>query len=99
MLEFAIVAVAWLVGAALSVRFNAFALVPALLVLLVVVALSETSRGETIWWTAATMLLAAICAQFGYFAGSALRLMDENRRGGRRRENTAVPTTSKLPVN
>jgi len=99
MFEIAAAVVACLVGAALSVRFSFFALVPALLVVLVLVALGEVARGETIWLTGATMLLAAICAQVGYFAGSALRFMDENRRVNRRRESPVVRSVWKLPVN
>jgi hypothetical protein len=81
MFEFAAAVIACLVGAGLSVRFNFFVLVPVLLVVLVLVALGEVARGETIWLTGATIFLAAIYAQVGYFAGSVLRFMDENPRG------------------
>jgi hypothetical protein len=95
MFEFAAAVVASLVGAVLSVRFSFFALVPALSVVLVLVALGEVARGETIWLTGATMLLAVIFAQMGYFVGSILRRMERDRR----RDNTIVPTSWKLPVN
>jgi hypothetical protein len=86
MFEFAI---AGLVGAVLGVQFGVFALVPALLFLLVFVAFGELARGETIWSTATTMLLVAISAQLGYFAGSILRFTVDN---WRRRDAGPVET-------
>jgi hypothetical protein len=81
MFEFAVVA--WLVGAALSVQFTLFALVPALSVLLVFLVLGEVSRGEAIGSTVAAMLLVAISAQLGYFAGSVLQFLAGNWRRGK----------------
>jgi hypothetical protein len=73
MAEFALIA--WLTGAAISLRLRVFALVPAISFMLVVVAAAEISRGETIWWTAAATLSAAASAQLGYFMGNVLRFV------------------------
>jgi hypothetical protein len=70
---FVLALIAGLVGAALSLRFRVFSLVPALSLLLPLVALAAVSTGESILSTLATMLLVAISAQLGYFAGSALQ--------------------------
>jgi hypothetical protein len=86
---FELAVVAWLIGAALSVRFGYFALFPALLFLLIFVALGEVSRGATMWSAGATMLLVALSTQLGYFAGSVLRF----KVGDRHREKTVLPTT------
>jgi hypothetical protein len=81
---------AWLIGAAVSVLFNnCFALLPASLLLLIVAALGEVSRGATIWSTGTAMLLVATFTQLGYFAGSVLRLKVRDRR----REKTVIPVT------
>jgi hypothetical protein len=91
MFEIAVAVVACLVGASLSVRLSFFALVPALSVVLVLVALGEVSRGETVWSTGATMLLAAICTQLGYFPGSVIWFMNGNRRGDLRNSAPSTP--------
>src|ERR1700676_385273 len=72
MVEFGIIAVPWLVGAALSLRFRVFALVPAISFMLVLVAAAEISRGGTAWSTVATVLLVTISAELGYFVGSSV---------------------------
>jgi hypothetical protein len=96
MLEFA---VAGLLGAVLGVEFSVFALVPTLLFLLVFVALGELSRGETIWSTAAAMLLVAISAQLGYFAGSILRFTVGNwRRGNAGPAETRYPRSAETAI-
>jgi hypothetical protein len=81
--------IAWLVGAVLSLRLNVFALVPAISLMLVFVAVAEISRGETIWWTAASMLSVAISAQVGYLGTSILRFIV-----GRRSQREANPRGS-----
>jgi NADH:ubiquinone oxidoreductase subunit 6 (subunit J) len=69
--------IAWLIGAALSLRFKVFVLVPAISVMLVFVAVAEVTRGETIWWTSAAMLSVAVSAQLGYFGTGILLFIVE----------------------
>jgi hypothetical protein len=86
--------IAWLVGTVLSLRFNVFALVPAISFMLVFVAVAEVSRGETIWWTAASMLSVAISAQLGYFGTSILRFILDGRSQGEANRRGSPDTSS-----
>jgi hypothetical protein len=71
----ALIAIAALVGATLALRFKVFALVPATIFLLVIVAIDLRLRGDAIWWVGVAMFATAASLQLGYFAASLLQVL------------------------
>jgi hypothetical protein len=92
----ALIAIAALVGAALALRFNVFALVPTTIFLLAIVAIGLLVRGDAIWWVGVAMFATAASLQLGYFAASLLRILLAGMRrrtsiSGDRQTHPAVP--------
>ena len=90
--------ICFLTGLAVGLQFRVLSLVPALSFMLAVVAVGGISHGETIWWTAGAMLLAALSTQLGYFGGTVLRFVmaDGSRRERQSTEPRIIPTIRKL---
>jgi hypothetical protein len=59
----------FLFGAALGMRFKVVAVVPATVILMVLLIGLGMAQHQSIWWIAGSIASAAICLQFGYFAG------------------------------
>ena len=49
-----------LVGAAMALRFTVFALVPAIIFILAVIAMAGVVGGETVWWIVGAMAVVSI---------------------------------------
>jgi|ERR1700722_7370247 hypothetical protein len=92
----ALIAIAALVGATLALRFKVFALVPATIFLLVIVAIDLLVRGDAIWWVGVAMFATAASLQLGYFAASLLQILLPGMRrptpiSGDRQTHSAAP--------
>jgi hypothetical protein len=75
MVEFTILG--FLVGAALSLHFKVFVLVPVMLFTFAAEAVSEVVRGETIAWIEIASVLFAV--QLGYFGGGILQYVYDEK--------------------
>jgi hypothetical protein len=64
-----------LIGAVLGMRLKVLILIPAIGLFVIGVAGIGTARGDGIWLVASTVVLAAICLQLGYVAGSTTRFV------------------------
>jgi hypothetical protein len=69
-----------LIGAVLSLRLNVFVLIPVTCAALMIVAVGEAARGDSLWYIAGTMVLVATALQLGYLGGSALLVVAGSRR-------------------
>jgi hypothetical protein len=76
MVELAIIGL--LVGAGMAPRFTVFALVPAIIFMLAVIAMAGVAGGETVWWIVGVVAAVSISIQFGYLGGAILQAI---RRG------------------
>ena len=72
-----------LVGAAMALRFTVFALVPAIIFILAVIAMAGVVGGETVWLIVGAMAAVSLSIQFGYLGGVILQAI---RRGLSHRE-------------
>ena len=65
--------ISFLFGAALGQRFNVVVLMPAMAIVLVLSVGAGLSHAQSAWWIILMVGTAAICLQFGYFAGIGIR--------------------------
>jgi hypothetical protein len=84
-------------GAAVSLRFNVFVLIPAICLGLVVVAISGVARGHTVWSLIEMIAVGIAALQFAYFVGSATHLIAVAKRKSNRR-GQSIPTGISRPI-
>jgi hypothetical protein len=68
-------AIAALVGAALSLRFQIYILLPATLIVVVVAIGVGVSTGAGMWWIVLDTFIAVASLQFGYLVGAAVNAL------------------------
>jgi hypothetical protein len=74
-MELKIASIAFLIGAALGLRFDILTLVPAIGLALVGIVAAGIGNGDPIGSVVVTMVLVASALQIGYLAGSAMRFV------------------------
>ena len=65
--------ISFLFGAALGQRFNVVVLLPAMAIVLVLSVAAGVTSAQTAGWIVTMAAMAALCLQFGYFAGIGVR--------------------------
>lgn len=65
--------ISFLFGATLGQRFNVVVLLPAMAIVLVLSVGAGVTHALPVWWIVLMAATAAICLQFGYFAGIGIR--------------------------
>ena len=69
----------FLAGAALSLRFNAWALIPASLIALVALGIAAIDSSVDLWSFALTAIVAIAAMQMGYLVGAGARCLFDAR--------------------
>jgi membrane protein DedA with SNARE-associated domain len=82
------------VGAALSLRFNVFILIPGICLGAIIAAVSSVARGDDVWHVVLATVAAVVAIQAGYFAGSVIRGV----RRSTKRSGQSLPTGLSHPV-
>jgi hypothetical protein len=86
-------AIAALVGAALSLRFQIYILLPATLIVVAIAIVVGVSTGAGMWWIVLDTFITVASLQFGYLIGAAVNFLVSVRASS---EHYERPTTLKL---